>query len=153
MSDKTAEIKPRGVVRYMQGVIIVLVVVLVLVLVLEIKGTKTASRTTTSTNRMTNKISVPQPIFSPKKFLFRLNWPFFRPAAGLNPEPRTLHLSFSLSPFSFYLSPLNYFSITIGFNPVFFSLFRVLPAEALLLYSPTLTRYQIPLPGTLPIAR
>ena len=74
MSDKTAEIKPRGVVRYMQGVIIVLVVVLVLVLVLEIKGTKTASRTTTSTNRMTNKISVPQPIFSPKKFLFRSDW-------------------------------------------------------------------------------
>ena len=65
--------KPRGVVRYMQGVIIVLVVVLVLVL--EIKGTKTASRTTsTSTNRMTNKIGVPQPIFSSKKFLFRSDW-------------------------------------------------------------------------------
>jgi hypothetical protein len=63
--------KPRGVVRYMQGVIIVLVVVLVLVL--EIKGTKTASRTM-STNRMTNKIGVPQPIFSSKKFLFRSDW-------------------------------------------------------------------------------
>jgi hypothetical protein len=58
----------------MQSVIIVLVVVLVL----EIKGTKTASWTTTSTsrstNRMTNKISVPQPIFNPKKFLFRSDW-------------------------------------------------------------------------------
>ena len=74
ISDKKAEIKPRGAVRYMQGVIIVLV--------LEIKGTKTASRTTTSastsTNRMTNKIGVPQPIFSSKKFLFRSDWPFFQ---------------------------------------------------------------------------
>ena len=72
--------KPRGVVRYMQGVIIVVVVVLVLVL--EIKGTKTASRTTstsTSTNRMTNKIGVPQPIFSLKKFLFRSDWPLWQP--------------------------------------------------------------------------
>jgi hypothetical protein len=73
--------KPRGVVRYMQGVIIVLVVVLVLVL--EIKGTKTASRTTststsTSTNRMTNKIGVPQPIFSSKKFLFSIRLAAFQ---------------------------------------------------------------------------
>ncbi len=59
----------------MQSVIIVLVVVLVLVL--EIESAKTASRTTTSTstNRMTNKIGVPQPIFSPKKFLFRSDRP------------------------------------------------------------------------------
>ena len=56
----------------MQSVIIVLVVVLVL----EIESAKTASRTTTSTstNRMTNKIGVPQPIFSPTKFLFRSDW-------------------------------------------------------------------------------
>jgi len=60
----------------MQSVIIVLVVVLVL----EIESAKTASRTTTSTstNRMTNKIGVPQPIFSPTKFLFRSDWPFFQ---------------------------------------------------------------------------
>ena len=58
----------------MQSVIIVLVVVLVL----EIVSAKTASRTTTSTststNRMRNKIGVPQPIFSPRKFLFRSDW-------------------------------------------------------------------------------
>jgi hypothetical protein len=56
----------------MQSVIIVLVVVLVL----EIVSAKTASRTTTSTstNRMRNKIGVPQPIFSPRKILFRSDW-------------------------------------------------------------------------------
>ncbi|MGB9441082.1 MAG: hypothetical protein WCB15_24285, partial [Desulfobacterales bacterium] len=63
-----ASCEPRVEVRFMQSVIIVLVVVLVL----QIKSAKTASRTTTSTstNRMTNKIGVPQPMFSPKKFLF-----------------------------------------------------------------------------------
>ena len=58
----------------MQSVIIVLVVVLVL----EIESVKTASRTTTSTNRMTNKIGVPQPIFSLKKFLFPIRLAAFQ---------------------------------------------------------------------------
>jgi len=53
-------------------------VIIVLVVVLEIVSAKTASRTTTSTststNRMRNKIGVPQPIFSPRKFLFRSDW-------------------------------------------------------------------------------
>ena len=64
----------------MQSVIIVLVVVLVL----EIESAKTASRTTTSTNRMMNKIGVPQPIFSPKKFLLRSSWTL---ATGGGAEP------------------------------------------------------------------
>ena len=73
------------VARHMRGVIIVLVVVLVLVL--EIENAKNASRTTTSTrtstNRITNEIGIPRPLFDSKKFLFRLNQPFFGPAAQL----------------------------------------------------------------------
>ena len=63
-------------------------VIIVLVVVLEIESAKTASRT----NRMTNKIGVQQPIFSPTKFLSRLNWPFFWLAAGLTPETYNITL-------------------------------------------------------------
>ena len=41
----------------------------------------------------------------------------------------------------------------IGFSPAFLNLLRVCWAEALFLYSPTLIRYQMPLPGTFPMAR